>query len=255
MRSASLGDALGGGAAARRPAGSGARARPRAVRREVDCDWTSGSFMLDAPGGARGRGLLDERFFIYSEETDLCLRIKRAGWEIRHLPQMTILHHAEKAGINPKMTAQDVYTRMQYSQKHYSPAHRGSTSASSACATSPARCRSARAVATLRAPPGAPCACSSSSTRRPSASRPARASPSGPPWRQRLRCAASLPAARRSGPARRRARARSRRRSARRRGRPRGEAAGRCAGRAAGAEPRPGAPVRARAPRSTRRSP
>ena len=25
-------------------------------------------------------GYFDERFFIYSEETDLCLRIKSAGW-------------------------------------------------------------------------------------------------------------------------------------------------------------------------------
>ena len=28
-------------------------------------------------------GLLDERFFIYSEEPDLCMRIKQAGWRVR----------------------------------------------------------------------------------------------------------------------------------------------------------------------------
>ena len=38
---------------------------------------------------------------MYSEETDLCRRIKTAGWEIRHLPQMTILHHVTKDGIKP----------------------------------------------------------------------------------------------------------------------------------------------------------
>ena len=47
-------------------------------------------------------GLFDERFFLYSEEPDLCLRIKRAGWSIRHLPAMTILHHAGKAGMPPQ---------------------------------------------------------------------------------------------------------------------------------------------------------
>ena len=31
-------------------------------------------------------GFLDERFFIYSEEVDLCLRIRQAGWKIVHLP-------------------------------------------------------------------------------------------------------------------------------------------------------------------------
>ena len=37
---------------------------------------------------------------------------------------MTILHHAEKAGISPKMTAQDVFTRIQYARKNFSPVHR-----------------------------------------------------------------------------------------------------------------------------------
>jgi GT2 family glycosyltransferase len=69
-------------------------------------------------------GYLDERFFIYSEETDLCLRIKKAGWRIVHLPAMTIIHHAGKAGIKAKGEAQDVYTRMQYARKHFSPVHR-----------------------------------------------------------------------------------------------------------------------------------
>ena len=92
--------------------------------REVECDWTSGSFMIARREALESGGLLDERFFIYSEETDLCYRIKQAGWEIRHLPGMTIVHHADKAGINPKMEAQNAYTRLQYARKHLSPAHR-----------------------------------------------------------------------------------------------------------------------------------
>ena len=48
--------------------------------REVECDWTSGSFMLCRREALLSAGLLDERFFIYSEEPDLCLRMKRAGW-------------------------------------------------------------------------------------------------------------------------------------------------------------------------------
>jgi N-acetylglucosaminyl-diphospho-decaprenol L-rhamnosyltransferase len=120
-----LGDALGAERLPHRPGWLGERELDLArYDEEVECDWTSGSFLLARREALEGAGYLDERFFIYSEETDLCLRIKGAGWEIRHLPQMTILHHAEKAGINPKMTAQDVYTRMQYSRKHYSPVHR-----------------------------------------------------------------------------------------------------------------------------------
>ena len=91
---------------------------------ERPCDWTSGSFMLCRREALLSGGLMDERFFIYSEEPDLSLRFKRAGWETRHLPGMTIIHHAGKAGIRPRMVAQDAYTRMQYARKHFTPATR-----------------------------------------------------------------------------------------------------------------------------------
>jgi len=93
--------------------------------RELDCDWTSGSFLLLRREALESAGLLDERFFIYSEETDLCLRVKRSGWEVRHLPCMTILHHAGKAGVSAKMEAQAAYARLQFVRKNFSPAHRG----------------------------------------------------------------------------------------------------------------------------------
>ncbi|MGH2968578.1 MAG: glycosyltransferase family 2 protein [Solirubrobacteraceae bacterium] len=92
--------------------------------REIECDWTSGSFLLTRREALESAGFLDERYFIYSEETDLCLRIKQAGWRIVHLPSLTIIHHAGKAGVVAKIQAQDVYTRMQYARKHFSPAHR-----------------------------------------------------------------------------------------------------------------------------------
>jgi N-acetylglucosaminyl-diphospho-decaprenol L-rhamnosyltransferase len=92
--------------------------------REVECDWTTGAFMIARREALEGAGFLDERFFIYSEETDLCLRIKRSGWKVRHLPLMTIVHHAGKAGLSPRMEAQNVYARMQYAHKHFSRPHR-----------------------------------------------------------------------------------------------------------------------------------
>ena len=47
-----------------------------------------------------------------------------AGGEVRPLPSMTILHHADKAGANPRMAAQDAYARLQYARKHLSRTHR-----------------------------------------------------------------------------------------------------------------------------------
>ncbi|HWY89918.1 MAG TPA: glycosyltransferase family 2 protein [Solirubrobacteraceae bacterium] len=108
------------------PAWSGERLLDwEAYEREGECDWTSGSFMLARREALLSAGLLDERSFIYSEEPDLCLRIKRAGWQVRHLPQMTIVHHAGKGGVRPRMVAQDVYARKQYAHKHFGRAHRG----------------------------------------------------------------------------------------------------------------------------------
>ena len=86
---------------------------------ELDCDWTSGSFMLARRGALLAAGLLDERFFLQCEEPDLCLRIKRAGWRVRHLPSMTILHYG-KPEVNRRMVAQEAYARRQYAQKHFS---------------------------------------------------------------------------------------------------------------------------------------
>jgi GT2 family glycosyltransferase len=93
---------------------------PAAYEREFLCDWTSGSFMLVRREALLAAGLLDERFFLFCEETDLCLRIKEAGWDVAHLPSMTIVHHAGKDAMVPRLVAQDAFARSQYARKHFS---------------------------------------------------------------------------------------------------------------------------------------
>lgn len=116
-----LGDALRSERWPVQPSWSGERVLDRsAYEREQECDWTSGSFMLARREALQSAGFLDERFFIYSEEPDLCLRIKRAGWKVLHVPSMAIIHHACKGGIRPRMIAQDLYARRQYADKHFS---------------------------------------------------------------------------------------------------------------------------------------
>ncbi len=90
---------------------------PALYARETGCDWTSGSFMLARAEALGGEGF-DERFFLFSEETDLCLRLKRAGWEIVHLPCATIRHY-ESEGASARLEAQSAYARMQYARKHF----------------------------------------------------------------------------------------------------------------------------------------
>jgi GT2 family glycosyltransferase len=96
---------------------------------ETTCDWTTGAFMLVRRAALDQVGSFDERFFLYCEETDLCLRLKRAGWDVVHVPAMTILHHADKAGWNPQLEAQAAYAKRQYIAKHFSPAHRAAATA------------------------------------------------------------------------------------------------------------------------------
>jgi N-acetylglucosaminyl-diphospho-decaprenol L-rhamnosyltransferase len=96
----------------------------RAYERETVCDWVSGSFMLARREALLSSGLMDERFFMYCEEPDLCLRLKAAGWEVRYLPSMTIAHEDGRVGWVPRLVAQDAYARRQYMAKHFSRAHR-----------------------------------------------------------------------------------------------------------------------------------
>ncbi len=107
------------------PAWAGERElNPDAYAREGQCDWPTGAFLLVRREALLGAGLLDERFFLLCEEPDLCLRVKRAGWQVWHLPRMAIVHHAGKHGNRPRMLAQEAYARRQYARKHFGPTHR-----------------------------------------------------------------------------------------------------------------------------------
>jgi GT2 family glycosyltransferase len=97
---------------------------PAAYDREFSSDWVIGSFMLVRREALLSGGLLDERYFLYSEEEDFCRRIRSAGWDVRHLPQMTIVHHVGKAGKVPRLEAQRTLARLQYADKHFTPRQR-----------------------------------------------------------------------------------------------------------------------------------
>lgn len=91
---------------------------PARYERESPCDWTSGSFMLATREALDGRGF-DERFFLFSEETDLCWRLKQEGWEIVHLPLVTIRHFESERSATPRMEAQAAYARLQFARKRF----------------------------------------------------------------------------------------------------------------------------------------
>jgi GT2 family glycosyltransferase len=67
-------------------------------------------------------GLLDERFFIYCEEIDWCLRIKAAGWGIWCVPGAEIVHHVARSTgqFRDEMLVALWKSRYQLFEKHYS---------------------------------------------------------------------------------------------------------------------------------------
>ncbi|HEY2429244.1 MAG TPA: glycosyltransferase family 2 protein [Acidimicrobiales bacterium] len=60
--------------------------------RAGDVHHVLGALMAVRATAFREVGGFDERFFLYREETDLCLRLRRAGWRIRHDPSVTAVH-------------------------------------------------------------------------------------------------------------------------------------------------------------------
>jgi GT2 family glycosyltransferase len=55
-------------------------------------DWVPGAFAILRPSALDRVGLFDPRFFLYCEEVDLCLRMKRAGLQVWYWPDLSIIH-------------------------------------------------------------------------------------------------------------------------------------------------------------------
>jgi len=76
------------------------------VAREVD--WVSGASMLMRRELLSATGAMDEGFFLYFEETELCFRAKRAGYEVWYTPDSRVTHIA---GQSTKVTERFVAPR------------------------------------------------------------------------------------------------------------------------------------------------
>jgi N-acetylglucosaminyl-diphospho-decaprenol L-rhamnosyltransferase len=63
-----------------------------------EVDWLSGACTVFRRAVLDGVGLYDaQTFFMYSEEIDLCRRIKAAGWKIVYLPEAQVVHYVGKS--------------------------------------------------------------------------------------------------------------------------------------------------------------
>ncbi|MGY6548147.1 MAG: glycosyltransferase family 2 protein [Roseinatronobacter sp.] len=60
--------------------------------RPADIDWCAGASVMFPMPVLDRIGLFDEQFFLYFEETDLCFRIREAGYRGVYLPQARVVH-------------------------------------------------------------------------------------------------------------------------------------------------------------------
>ena len=95
------------------------------VPHEVDC--ISAAFMMVSGEVIDKVGLLDERFFMYGEDIDWCLRIKEAGFKIFFYPGVKTLHLKRQSGrenktdqmVKKNSRRQFIETMAQFYSKHY----------------------------------------------------------------------------------------------------------------------------------------
>ena len=58
----------------------------------VEIDWLSGACLLVRRTAWEQVGLLDERFFLFWEDADWCLRFRQAGWHVCYVPSARGTH-------------------------------------------------------------------------------------------------------------------------------------------------------------------
>ena len=79
-----------------------------------DVDWVSGcALMIRSQAFAAIQGF-DERFFMYGEEVDLCVRARRAGYRVVHVPSAKVWHKGVSRTYNPAPYVTYYSTRNQF---------------------------------------------------------------------------------------------------------------------------------------------
>ena len=90
------------------------------LKKPSKVDWVSGAALVCRREVWDNLNGFDERFFMYFEDVDLCLRAKKAGWQIWHLPESQIYHLRGKSQPAKSKKKARIYYQSQdyYFQKH-----------------------------------------------------------------------------------------------------------------------------------------
>jgi GT2 family glycosyltransferase len=92
----------------------------RETRREQFVDWVSGACLLVRRADAEAVGLLDERFFLYTEDVDFCAAIRARGGRVLFTPAAEIVHLRGRSRASLPDRASAAYRRshLAFYEKH-----------------------------------------------------------------------------------------------------------------------------------------
>lgn len=85
---------------------------PAAYTSSHTADWALGAALAVSRACADAVGEWDESFFLYSEETDYCLRARELGFATRFVPQSTVVHSAGGSGRNDATHVMQIVNRV-----------------------------------------------------------------------------------------------------------------------------------------------
>ena len=83
-------------------------------------DWVSGACLMARAAAIADVGPLDEDYFMYTEETDWCYRMRRAGWLVFYEPGAKVIHFGSQSSKRvPERRRSMIYqTKWLFMRKH-----------------------------------------------------------------------------------------------------------------------------------------
>jgi GT2 family glycosyltransferase len=93
----------------------------RGLEREHTVDWVSGACLLVYRADAEAVGLLDERYFLYTEDVDFCAAIRARGRAILFTPAAEVTHLRGRSRASAPEAMNAAYRRSQiaFYEKHH----------------------------------------------------------------------------------------------------------------------------------------
>jgi N-acetylglucosaminyl-diphospho-decaprenol L-rhamnosyltransferase len=91
----------------------------RSYDRDTSPEWLSGACILLRRSALELLDGLDESFFLYCEDVDLCRRLRQAGLDIRYIPEAVAIHEGGGSAPRPSLLPVLAASRVRYAQKHH----------------------------------------------------------------------------------------------------------------------------------------